>query len=243
MPPRGHGPPRPAGGRPSARGGGNRGKGPRGRSPTPRRHVPSRSSGRSSGYQGGSSRSYQGGGRATGYRTTRGPRYAPGSAASRQHHKDVYARTHPAKPRYSGPPPPSAQMIQQLYGQLGDIGRQKKTYEADYNRNRAGLHSARGLFLKQLADQYKQRGTDTAADFAARGLSQSGLLTEALANLSKAQAGEQSGYQANFQGQLDSILAKLTSQRSDLSRKKRTLNDRYNQARGDRARILKLMGG
>lgn len=148
----------------------------------------------------------------------------------------------PPKPKYAGPPPPSAQMIQQLYGQLGEIGRTKRTAEADYNRSRSGLYSARSLFLKQLEDQYKQAGTATAADFAARGLSQSGLLTEAMANLSKQRAGEQAGYQTQFQGGLDQLLSQLTSQRGELSRRRRTLSDRYNQARGDRARILKLMG-
>jgi hypothetical protein len=133
-------------------------------------------------------------------------------------------------------------MIQQLYGQLGEIGRQKRTYEADYNRERSGLYSARSLFLKQLADQYSQRQTATAADFAARGLSQSGLLTEEMANLGKQRAAEQAGYQTEFQGNLDRILAQLTSQRGELSRRRRTLSDRYNQARADRARILKLMG-
>jgi hypothetical protein len=148
----------------------------------------------------------------------------------------------PPKPKYSGPPPPSAQMIAQLYGQLGDIGRQKQVYQADYTRSRAGLSSARSLFLKQLADTYRQRGTDVAADFAARGLSQSGLLTEAMANLGKQRAGEQAGYQTQYQGQLDEILSRLTGQRAELSRRRRTLSDRYNQARADRARILKLMG-
>jgi hypothetical protein len=148
----------------------------------------------------------------------------------------------PPKPRYAGPPPPSAQMISQLYGQLGEIGRQKRTYAADYQRSRSGLYSARGLFLKQLADQYKQRGTQTAADFAARGLSQSGLLTEAMANLGKERASEQAGYQTQFQGQLDEILSRLTGQRAELGRRRRTLSDRYQQARADRARILKLMG-
>jgi hypothetical protein len=148
----------------------------------------------------------------------------------------------PPKPKYAGPPPPSAQMIAQLYGQLGEIGRQKKTYEADYNRSRSGLYSARSLFLKQLADTYQQRQTQTAADFAARGLSQSGLMTEAIANLGKQRAGEQAGYQTQFQGGLDQILAQLTSQRGELSRRRRTVSDRYNQARADRARILKLMG-
>ena len=148
----------------------------------------------------------------------------------------------PPKPKYAGPPPPSAQMICQLYGQLGEIGRQKKTYEADYGRSKSGAYSARSLFLKQLEDSYKQRQTNTAADFAARGLSQSGLMTEAMANLGKERAGEQAGYQTQFQGQLDQLLAQLTSQRGELSRRKRTLSDRYNQARGDRARILKLMG-
>lgn len=203
----------------------------------------SRSSSSSSGYHGSTTRSYSGGGRATGYRTSRpsAPRYAPGSAASRQHHIDVYRAAHPT-PKYSGPPPPSAQMIQQLYSQLGEIGRQKATYESDYNRSRSGLGSARELFLKQLADTYTQRQTQTSADFAERGLSQSGLLNEALATLGKQRAGEQSAYQTDYQGNLDKILAQLTSQRSDLSRKRRTLSDRYNQARGDRARILKLMG-
>jgi hypothetical protein len=178
---------------------------------------------------GGGGRSYGGGGGGGGYRGRGG-----GGGGGRP--------APPPKPKYSGPPPPSAQMIAQLYGQLGEIGRQKKTYEADYNRSRSGLYSARSLFLKQLADTYKQRQTDTAADFAARGLSQSGLMTEAIANLGKQRAAEQGGYQTQFQGQLDQILAQLTSQRGELSRRRRTVSDRYNQARADRARILKLMG-
>lgn len=189
----------------------------------PARHysTPRRSSS-NSGYHGGTTRSYSGSGRATGFRTSR-----PGP---------------PPKPKYAGPPPPSAQMIQQLYSQIADIGRQKKTYEADYHRSRSGLGSARTLFLQQLADTYKQRGTQTSADFAERGLSQSGLLNEALANLGKQRVGEQSAYQSQYQGNLDNLLSQLTRQRSDLGRRRRTLSDRYHQARGDRARILKLMG-
>lgn len=218
----------------SSGGGGSQGYGPYLPKPKPKKkpapsRPPSRSSsssgssysrGRSSSYGGGGSSRYGGGGGGGG-----GGRPAP-----------------PPKPRYAGPPPPSAQMIAQLYGQLGEIGRQKKTYEADYNRGRSGAYSARGLFLKQLEDQYKTQGTQTAADFAARGLSQSGLLTEAMATLGKQKAGEQAGYQTQFQGQLDQLLSQLTSQRGELSRRRRTLSDRYHQARGDRARILKLMG-
>jgi hypothetical protein len=133
-------------------------------------------------------------------------------------------------------------MIQQLYGQIGEMGRQWHQAGADYNRSRSGLGSARTLFLKQLADTYKQRQTQTSADFAERGLSQSGLLNEAMAQLGKQRAGDQSAYQTNYQGQVSDLLARLTSQRSDLKRRKRTLQDRYHQARGDRARILKLMG-
>jgi hypothetical protein len=148
----------------------------------------------------------------------------------------------PPKPKYSGPPPPSAQMIAQLYSQLGEIGRQGKQYKADYTRGVGGLKSARTLFLQQLADAYKGRSTETAADFAARGLSQSGLLTEAMANLNKQRGQEQAGYQAEYQGNLDQLLARLTNQRAELGRRRRTLSERYNTARADRARILKLMG-
>ena len=133
-------------------------------------------------------------------------------------------------------------MIQQLYGQLGEIGRQGRTYSADYARGKAGLASARTLFLSQLADQYKTRRGQTAEDFMARGLSQSNLLNEALGQLGKQEAGEKSSYQTQYQGQLSDLLAKLTGQRAELGRRKRTLSQRYNQARGDRARILKLMG-
>jgi hypothetical protein len=203
------------------------------RAPVRRRstyHPPARrsySSSRGSGYHGGTTRTYRGGStRHYGYSTTRRSRPAGP----------------PPKPKYSGPPPPSAQMIQQLYGQLGEIGRQGKEYKADYTRSRAGLGSARQLFLKQLADTYKQRQTETAASFAERGLSQSGLLNEAVAQLGKQRAGEQSSYQADYQGRLDQLLSQFTRQRADLSRRRRTLSDRYNSARADRARILKLMG-
>lgn len=148
----------------------------------------------------------------------------------------------PPKPTYSGPPPPSASMIQQLYSQLGDINRQGRQNKADFMRSRSGLQSARTLFLQQLADAYKGRTQETAANFAERGLSQSGLYTEALAQLNKQRASEQSAYQSEYQGNLDQLLAKLTNQRSELGRRRRTLSERYNQARADRARILKLMG-
>jgi hypothetical protein len=133
-------------------------------------------------------------------------------------------------------------MIQQLYGQLGEIGRLGKQYTADYSRGASGLKSARQLFLGQLADAYKTRRQDTAADFMARGLSESGMLNEALGRLGKQQTAEQGAYQSEYQGNLDQLLAKLTNQRGELGRRRRTLSERYNTARADRARILKLMG-
>jgi hypothetical protein len=146
------------------------------------------------------------------------------------------------RPRYTGPPAPSPEMISGLYNELGAIGRSKRMAEADYNRGRSGLYSARKLFLGQLGDTYRTQGYRTASDFASRGLSQSGLYTEAQAQNAKAMAGEQAGYQAEFQGGLDEILARLTAQRSELAGRRRTINERYQQARSDRARILRLMG-
>lgn len=209
-------------------------KGGAGSSGRPRHTTTYTSGGGGSSYGGGAPR-YGGGGGGGGGRSYGGGGGGGGGGSPAR----VAA---PPKPKYAGPPPPSAQMIAQLYGQLGEIGRQKKTYEADYLRSKQGAYSARGLFLKQLEDTYKQRQTATSEDFAARGLSQSSLLTEAIAQLGKQRAGEQAGYQTQFQGNLDTLLAQLTSQRGELSRRRRTVSDRYNQARGDRARILKLMG-
>ena len=187
--------------------------------------------GRPSGGSRGTSSSYGvgarigGGGRGGGFTTRRG---VPGGR--------------PAPPRYTGPPAPSAQAIQQLYAQIGDIRRQLGTARGEYRQGTGQLRTARTQFLAQLADYYKGQQQSTAQDFATRGLSQSGLLDEALAQLAKQRGADTASYEQGYQNQLAQLLQQFTQRRSDLTRQRSALEDRYNQSRSDRARILQLMG-
>jgi len=134
-------------------------------------------------------------------------------------------------------------MINQLYTQMGDIKRKRGQTNADYNFGRSQLFQGRDLFMRQLADTYRQRQQGLAADYANRGLSQSGLLNEALANLGKEQAGERGAYESDLQSQIASLLRQTTQTNAGLNAQGSALTDRFNKARADRARILQLMGG
>lgn len=134
-------------------------------------------------------------------------------------------------------------MIAQLAEQLGGLNRRYSEAGATYNSGVKQAQGARTAFLQQLGDFYTQQQNQTAADFQSRGLLQSGLYNEALANLGKQRAAAQGQYESNYRSSLADLLRTLTTTRSDLSQQKATLSDRYNQQRADRARILKLMGG
>lgn len=149
----------------------------------------------------------------------------------------------PARPRYAGPPPPTAAMIAQLASQIGGLNRQYGEAGATYKANVAQAGAARKTYLQQLADFYTQQQNQTASDFQARGLLQSGLYNEALANLGKQRAAAQGQYEADYRGQLADLLRTLTTTRSGIKQQKAQLSDRYNQQRADRDRILRLMGG
>jgi len=149
----------------------------------------------------------------------------------------------PRAPRYAGPPPPSAASIAQLAEQLGGIGRRYNEAGASYKSGVSQAGSARTAFLQQLNDYFTGQQNQTAESFQARGLSQSGLYNEALANLGKQRAAQQGSYETDYRKTLSDLLGQLTSTRSDLRQQKATLSDRYQQSRADRARILSLMGG
>lgn len=180
----------------------------------------------------GSSRSFGGGGGGGSGRS-----FGGGGGARRA------APRAPARPRYSGPPPPTAAMIAQLAAQIGDIGRRYGEAGATYRSGVGQAQAGRKAFLQQLGDFYTQQQNQTAADFQSRGLLQSGLYNEALANLGKQRAAQQGQYESQYRGGLADLLRTLTTTRSGLSQQKATLSDRYNQQRADRARILRLMGG
>jgi len=148
-----------------------------------------------------------------------------------------------AAPKYSGPPPPSATLISQLYDQLGGVRRRQSQLGADYNFGRSQLSAGRDTFLKQLASTYSDRQNNLAADYANRGLAQSGLLNEALAQLARDRAGEQANYETDFRGQMAQLLRQTTQGKTEANSQASAIQQRYNQARADRARILKLMGG
>lgn len=191
--------------------------------------------------QGGTgSRSYSGGGGRGVSRPSGGGGISVARAAGGQARA---VGTAVGRPRYSGPPAPTAAMIAQLAAQIGDINRRYKEAGATYTAGLGEAGSARKAFLQQLGDYYTQQQNQTAADFQSRGLLQSGLYNEALANLGKERAAQQGQYEANYRSSLADLLRTLTTTRSELSQQKATLSDRYNQQRADRARILKLMGG
>ncbi len=134
-------------------------------------------------------------------------------------------------------------MIAQLAAQIGDINRRYSEAGATYKSGVGQARSARTAFLQQLGDFYTQQQNQTASDYQSRGLLQSGLYNEALANLGKQRAAAQGQYESEYRGGLADLLRTLTTTRSGLSQQKASLADRYNQQRADRARILKLMGG
>lgn len=188
--------------------------------------------------QGGTGRSYSGGGGVS------RPRGGGGISVARAAGGQARAMgTAQARPRYSGPPAPTAAMIAQLAAQIGDINRRYSEAGATYKAGVGQAKSARTAFLQQLGDYYTQQQNQTAADYQSRGLLQSGLYNEALANLGKERASAQGQYESQYRGGLADLLRTLTTSRSELSQQKAGLADRYNQQRADRARILKLMGG
>lgn len=181
----------------------------------------------SSGYGGGYSRNSSSSRGYSGYSTS------TRSAAPRK----------PAKPKYAGPPPPSAAMISQLYGQMASLGRDWHQAGNQFNQKKGGLTNARRLWMSQLAETFGQRQSDMAADYANRGLAGSGVYARALQDLGKERTQQASQYDLGYNQQIDALRRALTEEQGGLKRKKSQLKDKYLQARADRARILKLMGG
>lgn len=152
------------------------------------------------------------------------------------------AQAAPRAPRYTGPPAPSAAMIAQLAEQLSGIQRRYGEAGATYKAGVGQAQASRKAFLQQLGDFYTQQQNQTASDFQSRGLLQSGLYNEALANLGKQRAAQQGQYETDYRSSLADLLRTLTTTRAGLSQQRAQLSDRYNQSRADRARILRLMG-
>jgi hypothetical protein len=134
-------------------------------------------------------------------------------------------------------------MIQQLASQIGGLNRQYGEAGATYKAGVSQAGGARKAFLQQLGDFYTQQQNSTASDFQSRGLLQSGLYNEALANLGKQRAAQQGQYESDYRGTLADLLRTMTTSQSKIKQQKADVSDRYNSSRADRARILKLMGG
>jgi hypothetical protein len=184
-----------------------------------------RSTGRSSTRSWSSSRSSSSG-RSSSFRTSRPVQNIPKNTA----------------PRRPAIPIPSAESIANLFNQIAGLKRSYSQLQGNYNLDKAQLGTARGLYLKQLADAFQQSQTSALEDYASRGLANSGIQAEGLGRMENEYQGQVSGYNSQYNNQLAQLLQTLQGNQADTVAKRQAIEAQYHRLQAQRAAALKLAG-
>jgi len=139
-------------------------------------------------------------------------------------------------------PVPSADQIAALFNQIAGLKRGYGQATSNYQLQRSQLSTARGLYLKQLADAFQQSQSSALEDYAARGLADSGIAHEGLAKLGNEYQGQVSQYNSQYNDQLAQLLQQLQGTRSDNLAQRQALQAQYNRLQAQRAAALKMAG-
>jgi len=161
------------------------------------------------------------------------PSYRPTQSASRS---PASRASRPVKPV------PSADSIADLFNQVAGFKREYSQLGLQHNLQRDQMGSARGLYMKQLADAFGQSRSGALQDYASRGLADSGIAHEGLARMESQYGQQRSAYETDYRNQLATMLQGLQGKRADILARRRAIESQYNRLRAQRAAALKMAG-
>ena len=152
------------------------------------------------------------------------------------------SRTPTRTPSRPVKPIPSADAIADLFNQVAGFKREYSQLGLQHNLQRDQMGSARGLYLKQLADAFSQSRSGALQDYASRGLQDSGIAHEGLARMESQYGQQRSAYETDYRNQLAQMLQALQGKRADILARRRAIESQYNRLRAQRAAALKMSG-